>query len=1291
VDDAEKQTGAAASGGECAVVDDQGDGHKHEDKPKHPWLLQQLACGAANTCALTQGGHLYVWGSNNFGQLGTGNTTNTWQPGRVHVCGKLISKISVGYEFCLAITQHGDLYAWGAGSGGQLGNGKAKHEHSPKPVLVVSNVICCSAGEDHSAAICAVPHNGGNVLYTWGNCEMGRLGLGDGYIHGMMSTPKVVDIGGPFKEGQTLRGPLSVHCGQSHTAVRFSPDLLQKETDVMVELWTFGGGWNGKLGQKGQANLYWPKECKDLDFSSRSIALSSEHTCVITTSSDAKALGGDLWMMGAGGCCCEPDDVEIPKKFMHIDGEPKWSAVACGLRHTLATTEGGEVYCWGANNFGQLGLGKKAKDRCHMPEVVKSMPGSSELLATGPAHSIALLNNGEVFAWGCQSCGRLGLLEKQQTQVVHEPSKVKSEWSSIEAMSSVVAVGADAEGDADGDSDADEDEDADAAEAKKLANDAQQDQMTRMLTSIHEGQTVQQFHTMQTLLKKESEEAREGALKTRENELIKTLTGYIQEIYKLPELERQLEKLQGDLEQSFCGNLRHFKAAKPAEPGTTINARVAVKLTLFEQLLWVLQQQACYLAQLSMCLGGDDDEEIFYITVKRLYQELSDARTLHLFMAMLRLMIGKEIEHAKKIEEVFNDKSRVFVLFSHFALDAIHYKLVCHPVMNINPDKGLPKTLLGAVHQATSRGEIFALDKKSYIASLSAEEQQRDSQEIASEFNSNLEKFKEFMSGDFTETLSRVNLHENLRKIFAHCLSEIRRRQFSASETRDRSITEELAICQPVLLLFIRGVLIKMLSDTKAYGGSQVLLAHCEKEVTEDMVVKNCQVLCTFLEAVTTDNGLEKLGSKLLQAIGKTLKPELLHYLVEQATWPDDTNTMLTVDVYITHFDRQKHFVTMPTSVLLKLSNMLKLNENKLRLTEHDAVEQICHKIGDWDPDVIKEAEKNEKLHNFVMNARFLFEDQNMTICRTSKCPVPPKLSASAVRGGDDEGPMVVDTYQPESADNPRRTLEELFRDLEPLESTDFNEMKTEFEELMKKYSSKTPPNYDMTHRLAAGLRKIDELRNIEAHTSDVLQFMADSLGARDRHRLYLSQVEVGATQIQKVKEQYYTDFNLAIRELKAATEFSTDLVLSTKLLAGCAAGGITPKMQTIALSMQKFSSFDRKAMPAGTSFTPTVTLPLSRLKKDKVVVEILDPLTSLQKGMQFTLSVTDDGGCEIAVASTVGKSMSVLKRLTITSEKLQDLKRAEAGEKTQLGEPPVLVCICSNLVNLITKLSTGA
>ncbi|CAH2991766.1 unnamed protein product [Chilo suppressalis] len=99
-----------------------------------------------------------------------------------------------------------------------------------------------------------------------------------------------------------------------------------------------------------------------------------------------------------------PAFVEKLKEF-------KISSVACGLQHSLALNEWGQPYSWGCNSMGQLGLDpKNDANSYNVPSIVRHLATKNVVqIACGFYHSVALTNNGDLYAWGANSYGQCGL------------------------------------------------------------------------------------------------------------------------------------------------------------------------------------------------------------------------------------------------------------------------------------------------------------------------------------------------------------------------------------------------------------------------------------------------------------------------------------------------------------------------------------------------------------------------------------------------------------------------------------------------------------------------------------------------------------------------------------------------------------------------------------------------------------------------------------------------------------------------------------------------------------------
>ncbi|HEY1642189.1 MAG TPA: hypothetical protein VGG35_15965 [Streptosporangiaceae bacterium] len=136
--------------------------------------LRQVRAGCGHTLALTSSGHVLAWGLNSDGQLGNDSTANSETPVRVRIPGGTkVTAVRAGCEFSLALTSGRKVLAWGSDSYGQLGNGSTTDSHLPVPVHLpgATRVTAISAG-----GAFALARTARRRVLAWGQNTSAELG-----------------------------------------------------------------------------------------------------------------------------------------------------------------------------------------------------------------------------------------------------------------------------------------------------------------------------------------------------------------------------------------------------------------------------------------------------------------------------------------------------------------------------------------------------------------------------------------------------------------------------------------------------------------------------------------------------------------------------------------------------------------------------------------------------------------------------------------------------------------------------------------------------------------------------------------------------------------------------------------------------------------------------------------------------------------------------------------------------------------------------------------------------------
>ena len=385
--------------------------------------VSAIAAGQEHTCALTIGGGVKCWGSNQYGQLGDGSTASD-ESRAVDVVGLSsgVSAIAAGWHHSCALTTDGGIKCWGRNEWRQLGDGTTVSRSTPIDVVGLSSgVSAIATGGYHT---CALTTGGG--VKCWGENVWGQLG--DGTTVSRSTSVDVVGLGSgvsAIATGGTHTCALptggGVKCwgengygrlGDGSTNLKTTPvDVMQAgevptPTPTVTELPTHTSTPTFTPTTTATPLHTATSTATQIDpvFLLRNIqqiAVADTHVCALTTEGGVKCWGGNyLGQLGDGSTIHRNTPVDVVGLTSGV------IAITADQSHTCALTELGAVKCWGNNETGQLGDGT-TEDR-GIPVNVLGLDIGVKSITAGGGHTCALTALDKVQCWGRNNLGQLG-------------------------------------------------------------------------------------------------------------------------------------------------------------------------------------------------------------------------------------------------------------------------------------------------------------------------------------------------------------------------------------------------------------------------------------------------------------------------------------------------------------------------------------------------------------------------------------------------------------------------------------------------------------------------------------------------------------------------------------------------------------------------------------------------------------------------------------------------------------------------------------------------------------------
>ena len=335
----------------------------------------QIQVGINHNLIKTNSGQMWSWGVGSDGELGQGASDLESSPKKIRV-GTDWEQISSNGNISFGIKKDGSLWAWGVENNVRLGLNDAGDRDRPTPVGTATDWKSVSTSGKHTLAI---KTNG--TLWGWGENDEGQLGLGAGFVGVNQSTP--IQIG-----SATNWSKISAN-GSHSLAIKTNGTL-----------WSWGRGDGGALGSGTNADRPAPVQ----------VGTATNWLDVFAGSGDTS--GGirtdrSLYVWGTNsdaqlGLGYKSASVLTPTRLGVAND---WVFVDLSSKNGLGLKVNNTLWAWGDNSKGTLGQGSgDTADRSYPVQV----SGAYKAFAQENQRVLAINSTGNLIGWGDASNNRLG-------------------------------------------------------------------------------------------------------------------------------------------------------------------------------------------------------------------------------------------------------------------------------------------------------------------------------------------------------------------------------------------------------------------------------------------------------------------------------------------------------------------------------------------------------------------------------------------------------------------------------------------------------------------------------------------------------------------------------------------------------------------------------------------------------------------------------------------------------------------------------------------------------------------
>lgn len=320
----------------------------------------------------------------------------------------------------------GSGFCWGRNDDHQLGDAGADGAPSGEPAVLALEPVPISGDlvflrlQAGGQFTCGIPPLE-LLAYCWGGGVVGgqtttptlvsdqfqfrELSAGDNHVCGMILVSKAVYCWGLGDSGQLGDGNAATSTTPVLVAGLAAEDVSAgvTHTCAVTDLGQglcWGDATSGKLGDGSTGGIESAPVSVVGNLEFIAISAGHDHSCAVATDGAAYCWGsnefGQLGSSGAGASSATP---------VVVDGGHVFRAISVGWHHTCAVTENNSGYCWGANDSGQIGNSQIAVS-VQSPDSVEA-DINFQAIQAGRYHTCA--TSGDIgFCWGGNDFGQVG-------------------------------------------------------------------------------------------------------------------------------------------------------------------------------------------------------------------------------------------------------------------------------------------------------------------------------------------------------------------------------------------------------------------------------------------------------------------------------------------------------------------------------------------------------------------------------------------------------------------------------------------------------------------------------------------------------------------------------------------------------------------------------------------------------------------------------------------------------------------------------------------------------------------